>query len=285
MNISVDATADATITAAAATKTIVRNGTIVVDTSVGVIVSIGYCGGRGSRTVSIRISLNEYTIACYFNCCHHFVVVALYTYITAVFILKSCAHSHAPAPVHVSCNCVSIGVHSLWYVFFSLFLSILCVCCSTTIAHYITSRVCVWCGDRITYSRSSIAEQQSQCARFAFYANRIRIHFHLDLDGFFAQALINTQLYFSLFFFCFFIVCLIDTVKRYIIGCARWIQSKKRPQRLQHCCQSPSSFLFIYYYYLLQWLSVVFFWFRFFFFTLFESFVCVFICFFVFFHK
>lgn len=59
----------------AATKAIVRNGTIVVvDTFVGVIVSIGYCGGRGSRTDSIRIRLNEHTIACYFNCCHHFLL-------------------------------------------------------------------------------------------------------------------------------------------------------------------------------------------------------------------
>lgn len=62
------------VAAAAAAKAIVRNGTIVVYASVGVIVSIGYCGGRGSRTDSIRISLNEHTIACYFNCCHHFII-------------------------------------------------------------------------------------------------------------------------------------------------------------------------------------------------------------------
>lgn len=62
------------VVVAAATKAIVRNGTIVVYASVGVIVSIGYCGGRGSRTDSIRISLNEHTIACYFNCCHHFIM-------------------------------------------------------------------------------------------------------------------------------------------------------------------------------------------------------------------
>lgn len=62
--------------AAAATKAIVRNGTIVVVyASVGVIVSIGYCGGRGSRTDSIRICLNEHTVACYFNCCHHFLFI------------------------------------------------------------------------------------------------------------------------------------------------------------------------------------------------------------------